>query len=84
MSVLKLFYFLSCSIINYKYNIMKKRALKNLNLNKSSVSTLDNLVKGGAVPINSVIGCNNTGCVGPPRNTCGIINCDLQSPIKHF
>ncbi|MBC8757203.1 hypothetical protein H2O64_21210 [Kordia sp. YSTF-M3] len=57
---------------------MKKRGIKNLSLNKKSISILDNLVKGGAEPIESKIGCANTGCVGEPKHTCGIINCDLQ------
>lgn len=53
---------------------MKKRAFKNLVLNKKSISDLDNK-KGGA--IDTVVGCANTGCVGEPKHTCGIINCDL-------
>ncbi len=55
---------------------MKKRELKNLALNKKSISNLENKT-GGA--IDSVIGCANTGCVGPIKHTCGIINCDLQN-----
>ncbi|QHI39161.1 hypothetical protein IMCC3317_45630 [Kordia antarctica] len=56
---------------------MKKRNLKSLDLNKKSISNLENNVKGGA--IKTLIGCANTGCVGPIKNTCGIINCDLLS-----
>ena len=55
---------------------MKKRDLKNLILNKSSNSNLENK-KGGA--IDTIIGCANTGCVGPVKQTCGIINCELDS-----
>ena len=58
---------------------MKKRNLKTLDLNKKSISILDNLVKGGAAPIESLIGCANTGCIGEPKHTCGIINCDLKN-----
>ncbi|AXG70828.1 hypothetical protein KORDIASMS9_03075 [Kordia sp. SMS9] len=62
---------------------MKKRELKSLALNKKSVSNLDNLVKGGIhEPIDSLVKlCADTGCVGPIKQTCGIINCDLQSNI---
>ncbi|WP_046744494.1 hypothetical protein [Kordia zhangzhouensis] len=54
---------------------MKKRALKNLALNKKCISTLENKVVGGA--IKTIDGCANTGCVGPVQHTCGIINCNL-------
>ncbi|MEM6718915.1 MAG: hypothetical protein AAF611_06360 [Bacteroidota bacterium] len=59
---------------------MKKRELKSLALNKKSISSLDEAVKGGAKPIDSlVILCNNTGCIGPVRQTCGIVNCELPA-----
>ena len=70
-----------CYIINQKLSIMKKRKLKCLDLNKKSISILDNLVKGGAAPIDSVVGCANTVCIGPVKITCGIINCDLGNDI---
>ena len=57
---------------------MKKQGLKNLVLNKKSISNLEKIVKGGATPIDSINGCANTGCIGPPKQTCGIINCELQ------
>jgi hypothetical protein len=52
---------------------MKKRDLKNLALNKKSISNLENELHGGAIP---TIGYCATGCVGPIRVTCGIINCE--------
>lgn len=61
---------------------MKKKGLKNLALNKKSVSNLENLVKGGAAPIESLIGCANTGCVGPIKHTCGIIMCELPMDAR--
>ncbi len=57
---------------------MKKHELKNLALNKKSISNLENVLKGGAIP--SLKECPNaTGCVGPIRKTCGIINCELET-----
>ncbi len=53
---------------------MKKRALKTLTLNKKSISNLESIVYGGAIP---TFGDCATGCVGPIRQTCGIINCEL-------
>lgn len=59
---------------------MKKKGLKNLALNKKSVSNLDNIIKGGIAPVDSLaVICANTGCVGPVKHTCGIINCDLTT-----
>lgn len=59
---------------------MKKRELKNLDLNKKSISNLENALRGGAIP--TLVKCHNdTGCVGPIRETCGIINCELPSNI---
>ena len=61
---------------------MKKHEFKNLNLNKKSISNLKNLVKGGAVPIDSLDKhCADTGCVGRIKQTCGIINCELPSNL---
>lgn len=57
---------------------MKKRSFKSLNLNKKSISNLEDLLKGGAIPTNH--GCqNDTGCIGPVKETCGIINCALPA-----
>lgn len=56
---------------------MKKKSIKSLKLNKKSITDL-NSPNGGAQAIDTHFGCNNTGCVGPPRNTCGIINCELE------
>lgn len=53
---------------------MKKRSLKNLKLNKKSISAL----KGGLTapsPV-SIKNICNTGC-DSPVHTCGIINCNL-------
>ena len=55
---------------------MKKRAIKNLALNKKSISILENRVIGGLAE-KTFDGCANTGCVGPIQHTCGIINCNL-------
>ena len=52
---------------------MKKQNLKSLNLNKKSISSLENNVYGGALPTAKECA---TGCVGPIRMTCGIINCE--------
>ena len=61
-----------------KHLSMKKRNLKNLDLNKTSISNLENVLKGGAIP--TLHECPNaTGCVGPIRKTCGIINCELKT-----
>lgn len=53
---------------------MKKRSLKTLKLNKKQVSDLQK-VGAGATPIAEV---NNTGCIGPYKHTCGIVNCNLM------
>ena len=53
---------------------MKKRNLKNLRLNKKSISVL----KGGLAapsPV-SILNICNTGC-DSPIYTCGFINCNL-------
>lgn len=54
---------------------MKKRELKNLKLNKKSISSL----KGGKdSPIKvSIVNLCNTGC-DSPVHTCGIVNCNLD------
>lgn len=54
---------------------MKKRDLKNLKLNKKSISSL----KGGlSSPVKvSILNICNTGCDSPVQ-TCGIINCNLS------
>ena len=54
---------------------MKKQNVKSLDLNKKSISNLESNVYGGAVP---TYGDCATGCVGPIRATCGIINCELS------
>ncbi|KAB8154906.1 hypothetical protein EZY14_003225 [Kordia sp. TARA_039_SRF] len=58
---------------------MKKRELKNLILNKKSICNLDDSIKGGALPHTEKECPNNTGCIGPVKETCGIINCQLLS-----
>ncbi|PTX62381.1 hypothetical protein C8N46_103482 [Kordia periserrulae] len=60
---------------------MKKRELKNLILNKTSISNLDESIKGGALPHSEKDCANDTGCIGPVKETCGIINCQLLSDI---
>lgn len=60
---------------------MKKRELKSLTLNKKIVCNLDESVKGGALPHTDKFCPNDTGCIGPVRETCGIINCELPSNI---
>ena len=55
---------------------MKKRNLKNLTLNKKSISSL---VGGKEAPVKvSVFVMCNTGCDSPVQ-TCGIINCNLTN-----
>lgn len=60
---------------------MKKREFKSLALNKKSISNLDDSVKGGALPHTHKYCPNDTGCIGPVKETCGIINCMLPSNI---
>ncbi|WP_430412906.1 hypothetical protein [Kordia sp.] len=57
---------------------MKKKDLKNLRLNKKSISAL----KGGKAapsPV-SVLNICNTGC-DSPVHTCGIVNCNLTRDL---
>ncbi|MGH1386674.1 hypothetical protein [Kordia sp.] len=51
---------------------MKKRELKNLDLNKKCISNLENVLRGGAIPTYKECPLA-TGCVGPPHPTCGIV-----------
>ena len=56
---------------------MKKQEIKGLALNKKSISNLENVLNGG-IAIPSYKECPQaTGCVGPIRKTCGIINCEI-------
>lgn len=62
---------------------MKKRDLKNLALNKKSISNLEDVLKGGAIPTFKECP-NQTGCVGPDPipKTCGIVFTCTEAPAS--
>lgn len=62
---------------------MKKKNLKNLKLNKKSISTLIGGKAADPIQKVSVFVLCNTGC-DSPVHTCGIINCNLPGTDSPF
>lgn len=50
---------------------MKKRSIKNLTLNKTSITSLNSNIGGALIKDPSFHGCN-TGCDGDIKHSCGI------------